>query len=272
MHTRFEYLLPVEDGGLHDRYEGSWIHMLNAAGYSFHGFDLVGHGRSEFIGGMQCYFEAFDDLAKDACDFARRVRARQREAPGAAELPVFILGESLGGGIAVRCATMDAALADGLVLTAPMLTLEKLARKGCNPYLRPFASMLSRVTPGAPMAAVERNTKFPVRQLEMDRDPENYSGRGKLTRVRVAAEYLDFTESLVRDDHALMRGVRTPFITFHSRNDTFTDPEGSELLVEFAAAEDKSLVYCDSMWHALMQEDGKEDVARQIIAWLDKRS
>ena len=186
VHTRFEFLLPTEDGGIHEQYEGSWIHMLNAAGYSFHGFDLVGHGRSEYIDGMQCYFKRFDDLANDSLDFVRLVKAQQCEK--GEELPVFLLGESLGGGIAVRCATLDPDVCSGLVLTAPMLTLEKLARKGCNPYLRPFASLLSRITPGAQMAAVERNTKFPLRQLEMDRDPENYSGKGKLTRVRVAAE------------------------------------------------------------------------------------
>ena len=85
-------------------------------------------------------------------------------------------------------------------------------------------------------------------------------------------QYLEFCESLVRDDHALMKSVKTPFITFHSRNDTFTDPEGSELLVEYASVTDKSLVYCDTMWHALMQEDGKEEIVKQIIDWLNNHT
>ena len=152
-----------------------------------------------------------------------------------------------------------------------MVTLEKLARKGCNPYIRPLASLISSLAPTLPIATVERNTAFPEKQLEMDADELNYSGPGKLTRARVAAEYLAFSSSLMKNDNKLVRELACPFITFHSRNDTFTDHEGSEMLIEFATSDDKTLVYCDKMWHALMQEDGKEDIVAQIIEWLDKR-
>lgn len=46
-----------------------------------------------------------------------------------------------------------------------MLSLEKLARKGANPYLRPIGAVLSWLAPQLPCAAVSRNTKFPDLQV-----------------------------------------------------------------------------------------------------------
>jgi hypothetical protein len=42
-----------------------------------------------------------------------------------------------------------------------MLSLEKVSRKGLNPYMRPIANMLSWLAPTAAIVATERNTLYP---------------------------------------------------------------------------------------------------------------
>jgi hypothetical protein len=42
-----------------------------------------------------------------------------------------------------------------------MLSLEKVSRKGLNPYIRPIANLLARVAPTAAIVATERNTLYP---------------------------------------------------------------------------------------------------------------
>ena len=55
----------------------------------------------------------------------------------------------------------------GLCLLAPMISLQKVSRKGLNPYLRPLAALLSRVVPWAPIIATDR-TSNSVLQLQWD--------------------------------------------------------------------------------------------------------
>ena len=53
----------------------------------------------------------------------------------------------------------------GAVLLAPMLSLEKVSRKGLNPYIRPLASPLSWLAPTAAIVATEKNTLYPHIQV-----------------------------------------------------------------------------------------------------------
>ncbi len=49
----------------------------------------------------------------------------------------------------------------GTVLMAPMLSLEKVSRKGINPLIRPLATLLSWLVPTAAIVATERNVLYP---------------------------------------------------------------------------------------------------------------
>lgn len=86
-------------------------------------------------------------LAPPACDARPCSQARMCLRPGCrlvregkdaafAGLPVFAMGTSLGGCIASHAALREPDLFAGLILIAPMLSLEKVARSGLNPYLR----------------------------------------------------------------------------------------------------------------------------------------
>lgn len=54
--------------------------------------------------------------------------------------------------------------AAGLVLLAPMLSLERLSQKGANKVMRPVADLLSWLIPTAAIVATERNTMYPELQ------------------------------------------------------------------------------------------------------------
>lgn len=53
-----------------------------------------------------------------------------------------------------RCAQDVAPLLSGIILLAPMLSLEKISKKGLNPYLKPVGSLLSAIAPTLPCAKV----------------------------------------------------------------------------------------------------------------------
>ncbi|NKE45073.1 alpha/beta hydrolase [Roseomonas frigidaquae] len=88
------------------------IGQLNAGGLLVYAYDQRGFGRSPNRG----YWPGEATLAEDAATAARLLRARH---PG---LPLFLMGESMGGAVAVVAGTSaDPPPVDGYVLLAPAL-------------------------------------------------------------------------------------------------------------------------------------------------------
>lgn len=114
-------------------YDGSWVEQLNAAGFAVAAIDHQSHGASEGIKGLRCYFQHFDDLALDVAVFAREM---QRCTKQYTDSPLFIMGESMGGGLSTHIVLENPDMFQGCILLAPMLSLEKVSSKGINPYLR----------------------------------------------------------------------------------------------------------------------------------------
>jgi hypothetical protein len=85
---------------------------LVASGYAVYVLDHRGHGRSA---GRRANVDRFAYLVSDLGTFAGRA---QRQHPGA---PVFLLGHSMGGAIALACALRYTGSLKGLVLSAPAL-------------------------------------------------------------------------------------------------------------------------------------------------------
>lgn len=103
-------------------YEGSWVQMLNSAGYSVIGLDNQGAGRSA---GLRAFCRSFDEYMADVLMLAKL--APQLGIPGvAASLPRFAMGASKGGMLAVMSALRDPGLFQGVALLAPMLSLDKV--------------------------------------------------------------------------------------------------------------------------------------------------
>jgi acylglycerol lipase len=163
-------------------YKGSWIERLNRAGVSVAGFDMQGCGFSEGLRGLRSFFESFEDVIADAVQFRRLIP--ECGLPGFSSVPIFLTGISLGGCVAIHVMQRHAELYKGVLLLAPMVSLEKVSRAGLNPYLLPLSRLVSWLVPAAQVAKVNRNPLYPELQQEWDEDPLNFQGN---TRARSAA-------------------------------------------------------------------------------------
>lgn len=234
-HLQFE-LLKFTTHGQPQAYENSWAQALNAAGISVCGIDNQGCGRSEGLYGLRFYVENFQDYVDDVLQLARSFDALN-VAGFSSALPSFISGISLGGCIAFNAALQAPEQFKGVLLLAPMLSLERVSRKGLNPYLRPVATALSWLCPTAAIVATDRNAKYPEIQEMWDKDPLTSHTN---TRVRNAHEYMRITESTMK----MLEEVTFPFIVFHSENDTMCDPDGSKQLYTRASVRVNSFFCC----------------------------
>ncbi len=118
-------------------HSGRYQHLLNAfdnTGTAFYALDARGHGRSPGRRGYLTHFERFAD------DLGDLIRMTRSENDGQ---PVFLLGHSLGGVIALDFALRPGNQENlrGLILSSAAI---ELPRGGINQVLRPVAQLLSR--------------------------------------------------------------------------------------------------------------------------------
>lgn len=85
--------------------------------------------------------------------------------------------------------------------------------------------------------------------------------------MRNAAEYLRATEHVMAHLHHL----QLPLLSFHSENDTMTDPDGSRALIERTSSTDKMLRWVNHMWHIITKEEGNERIRDDITEWVAER-
>lgn len=132
---------------LHGFGEHAGRHAATAAafarlGIAVYSYDQRGHGASPGARALVSDFDAWVDEARGMRD---RVAAEQ---PGR---PLFLMGASMGGLMAVRSAQRDPAGLAGVVLISPALDLGASA----PPVVRALSAVISRVAPSAPVATLE---------------------------------------------------------------------------------------------------------------------
>ena len=78
-----------------------------------------------------------------------------------------------GGCLATLTAHKSPQTFEGVVLLAPMLSLEKLKRDPINRVLRVFSVLLSWLTPSLECVLVPKNTMYPEVQVRLECEPHH---------------------------------------------------------------------------------------------------
>ena len=174
VHVVFEFL-KSRGVGQERVYAESWIEELNNQGYSCCGIDVQSKGRSEGYKGYKNYFESFDDVVADDLAFVSKLP----DLGGAAfaDLPIFAFAVSMGGARAAMMFLEKEEVFKGALFYAPMLSLERVSKKGLNPYLKPLIKLFNLIGPHWRIAANSKNEIYPDLQEEFDND--FFSDHGK---------------------------------------------------------------------------------------------
>lgn len=264
-HAMFEFN-NADKSGRHCVFQGSIAEKLSSMGFHVFCYDQQSHGLSEGLSGKRVYVNEFDDVAKDLLQFAGLARALVSETLGCGSVPMFALGESMGGGVVCGAALLDPSAFTGLVLLAPMLSVENLAKSRMNRIMRPIGNFLSTVAPRAKLVYIPPPQKFPEMHEHFQADP--LVDHSKFIRTRTAITMATFCERAI---HRCAE-IQTPFVTMHSQDDTLVDPDSSAVLMRDSPSTDKEFVHLDHMWHAFLHEPGSEEVVKKIAEWIDKRA
>ena len=235
-------------------HSGRYEHVaqsLVAGGYTVVAFDLRGHGQSS---GRRNYINSFQDHLNDLGTIIIQTRA------SFPDLPIFLFGHSMGGGIVTQFAIERHPDVKGLLLSGPSVKVSD----DISPLLQKLSGILSVLVPKLPAIKLDSSgiSKDPKVVEAYDNDPMNYRG-GILART--GAEILKSTRIIT----ARASEISLPVLIMHGTADKLADVSGSKMLYEKVSSEDKTLKLYDGLYHEILNEPEQDQVKSDILAWLD---
>lgn len=149
-------------------------------------------------------------------------------------------------------------------LLIPALKLKRM----CNVLMQAVAPIFSLVAPRFQFKGANKRgipvSRDPAALLAKYSDPLVYTGP---IRVRTGHEILRISSYLMRN----FKSVTVPFFVLHGTADKVTDPSASQDLYNKAASEFKDIKLYDGFLHDLLFEPEREEIAQDIISWMENR-
>ena len=193
-------------------------------------------------------------------DLREKVARERRRFP---ELPLFVLGESMGAAVAVLAFPDEAPpLPDGLVLSAPAVW----GGAAFNPLYRFVLWVAARLFPEMEFTgeSLGRRASDNIEMLRaLARDPLFI----KRTRVRV----IEGVVALMDEASRRAEAIRPPTLVLVGRRDEIVPPRVQLAFAARIRAPCTLALYPDG-WHMLLRDLQRRRVWEDILAWIDGRA
>lgn len=232
---------------------GRYAHVaqrLTRDGWLVGALDHRGHGVS---GGRRAAVERFDDWITDLDGYISEVLL---DAPR----PLFLLGHSLGGLIAIVYALRRQGSLDGLILSSPSV----VPPRGMSPATIRVGRFLSRWTANLPVVGLRLDavSRDPAVVRAYREDPLVHLGR---LRARTGAEVLLAIAEVQRD----IGRLRLPLLSIQGTADLLVAPGAARWVDEHAGSADHTLHVYEGLYHEVFNEPERELVLDDVAAWLN---
>jgi len=240
-----------------DEHTGRYLHVIDALtgrDYAVYAHDHRGHGRSDGPRGVIVRFDDYVDDIHLLVEYGRSMHP---------DLPLFLLGHSMGGLIAARYALLHQGLLAGLILSGPAL----LIGEDVPEWKKQVMLLLGRIAPNQhlPMSPPGTLSRDPEIDELFLNDPLCYN---EPTRVGFArALYLAVENTRPRGNE-----LTIPLLLMHGAADTLTSPRGSEEVFHAVASPDKTLKLWPDNRHEIFNDLDKESVIAFMLAWIEART
>jgi alpha-beta hydrolase superfamily lysophospholipase len=220
-------------------------------GYAAYGLDLIGHGRSD---GARAFVRDFAEYTGTVGTYLGMVRGWQPE------MPIFLLGHSLGALIGACCFLDYPSSLAGAVLSGTSVQMPD----NITPAIVLIAKALSTLAPKIKVQAIE--SEWVSRDPDVVRvykdDPLVYTG-GITARTGV--------ELLKAQQRAMAEASRItlPILMVHGGDDRLTPLAGARAFYETIGSADKTLKVYGGLYHEVYNEPEREQVLSDVEAWLE---
>jgi acylglycerol lipase len=237
-----------DHSGLYPRL-ATHIPQSNIALYAF---DMRGNGRSP---GQRAYLRGWHEYREDLHAFLDKVREWQPE------VPLFLLGNSLGGLVVLEYALHRPDGLTGVIAAAP-----PLGSLGVPPVLMALGRVLSRVLPrfslriGMDLTGLARDPAVIEAVLA---DPL-FHRRGT---ARLSTEVTAAIDRVQRQASAL----QVPVLILHGSADRMVLPDGSREFFSKLRFPGSELKEYPEAYHGLFADFDADRVLQDVLRWIDSR-
>ncbi|KAF6303050.1 monoglyceride lipase [Rhinolophus ferrumequinum] len=186
--------------------------------------DHVGHGQSE---GERMVVSDFHVFIRDVLQHVDTV---QKDYPG---LPVFLLGHSMGGAIAILTAAEKPGYFSGMVLISPLVLANP---ESATTFKVLAAKVLNLVLPNMSLGPIDASV-LSRNKTEVDL----YNTDPLICRAGLKVCFgIQLLNAVSRVERALSK-LTLPFLLLQGSADRLCDSKGAYLLMESAKSQDKTL-------------------------------
>jgi len=223
-----------------------------ARGVALYAYDMRGNGRSP---GQRAYLRGWHEYRGDLHAFLERVRKWE------GNLPLFLLGNSLGGLVVLDYALHYPAGLSGVITAAP-----PLGEVGVPPFLMALGRIMSCLWPrfslevGMDLSGLARDPAVVDTILA---DP--------LFHRRGTARLSTEVTAAIRRVQARAETLSVPLLILHGSADRMVPPEGSRDFFSRVHHTDRELREYPGAYHVLFADVGHEEVLKDVERWLDSR-
>lgn len=225
---------------------------LNAWGFAVRGYDQHGHGESHGVRGSlpddNCLL---DDLAEVLDETRTRMEA---------DVPLILLGHSMGGLVAARLVSLKMRPVQALVLSSPALDA------GLSAFQKMLVAVMPRLLPdlrvgnGLDPHDISHDPKV-VQAYQADR----------LVHDRISARLGAFIAVAGPATVALAAGWNVPTLLLYAGQDRLVSPQGSRRFAQAAPANVVQSQCFEALYHEIFNELDAAPVYAALQQWLDQR-
>lgn len=215
--------------------------------------DLRGFGKSDGVRGHINHFQEYLD------DLETLVRRLQKQYP---DVPLFLLGHSLGGLIVIRYAQKYTHPVKGVILSSPVLGIRIRL-----PYtLKKLTELISLLAPDLPVDPFKWNWLKPI----LLDDPSDNS-RDPLFTTQYTPRWFD--ELLQNGGHALSQAAKcnVPLLCLCGQHDPLIDLGAVQRFFQSISSDDKVQVVFSEGRHRPLQEHYRNVAINNIFQWITTR-
>lgn len=246
-------LVAVHGLGLHKGCYNDFANRMTKLGWAIYAPDVRGFGEFQKMQKGARHVDFKGCLS----DVQETLQLVHKEHPG---LPVFLVGESMGGGIALQSASKFSSMVNGVITACPASkrhhTLSAAARVAGNLFTGKKSMDVKPIL-------VEHSTKKQELRDEWLKDAD---ARFELAPV----ELIEFQLFMDHNVHAAKQLKSTPICILQGTADDLVRADAQEELLNAVPHEDKELVYVHQAEHLLLEEGQFNDgIINTVSAWLD---
>lgn len=245
-------VLCVHGLGLHNGTYESFGQALSNHGFAVYAIDVRGFGSwMEAKGRQRVDFDACMQDIKKTLKVIRRANK---------DLPVFILGESMGGAIALRATALFPELIDGLISSVPAADRFKQTK--------------------ATLLVAMHLLKDPNQPLNVGEDVVNQATENKelrkawindpLSKMSLTAKELYQFDSFMKGNKKIAPSIKDkPVLIVQGSNDKLVRPTGTIDLFNRLATKDKKIVLIPDAEHLIFEEaQFKQRDIDTVVSWI----